>query len=81
MSLSNYPDGMTSRDWDHVYGIARCWECDHEMKEEEYCYECNTCSHCVTGGVSWVEAESEYLCEGCAETKADARLDEMPPAA
>lgn len=77
----NYPDGMTGRDWDHVHGIVRCPDCGKPMEWEDSCAECESCSHCVTGGVSWVEAESEYLCEGCAETKADARLDELPPAA
>lgn len=64
---TNPPDDTPGRPWPlsplrHSY----LWE---PMEWEESCAECHSCSHCVTGGVEWVEASNEYLCEKCTEMK------------
>lgn len=34
MSASNYPPGMTRRDYDHVEGVVRCEECGCDITRE-----------------------------------------------
>jgi|TARA_R110000744_G_scaffold224426_1_gene343013 hypothetical protein len=41
--MSNFPDGMTSRDWDHVEGVGmgECSEpmCDYQAGDDGLCDE------------------------------------------
>lgn len=34
MSASNYPPGMSQRDYDHVNGVTRCEECGADISIE-----------------------------------------------
>lgn len=69
MSLSNYPPGMSSGDWDHVYGIVRCGECDKPTDEDSRCDDCGECRNCANSEMVYNEDRDEYLCEKCADRK------------
>jgi hypothetical protein len=53
--MSNYPPGMTSSDWDHVYGIARC-PCGAELPERDAAGEPYEGDECPDGCVDPAEA-------------------------
>jgi hypothetical protein len=38
--MSNYPDGMTARDWQHIEGVPDCEEQGHWFNRQGFCRQC-----------------------------------------
>ena len=72
--MSNYPDGMTSRDWAHIDGVEHHEDCPHEESFQGI----NNASECYCGIIIGEDAcECDCMCDTLYPSKYDIELEKL----
>ena len=70
----NYPDGMTSKDWEHIDGEEHHQDCPHEF----YFQGIDNSSQCYCGVVIGEEdCECDCMCDTLYPSKEDIELERL----